>query len=295
MTTPNDRRTRTDHLFIGGGNDDAETAPPAPPARTKSPSGRQSLRPPSGHPPVAGRATTRRIAGNDPEAPRNDSARTITIIAVVVGAVGVIGLVMLLSSGRTVKVPPAIPTPPVERTVERTPVAPPVNPVVTPPRPKPSPMPEVSSNTLPNPSVEELVNGKPANWERLPYNGTADLTVSDQARRGKHSLCISSTSGGDAGWLLTATVKPRTSYLFKGWIRTQNLTGNGKGALFNLHPTENQSSAVTGTTNWKQVSFQFETANQTEVKINCLFGGWGHSTGTAWYDDFELIELFSSK
>ena len=33
------------------------------------------------------------------------------------------------------------------------------------------------------------------------------------------------------------------------------------------------------------------SGNRNEVSINCLFGGWGQSTGTAWFDDVELIEL----
>ena len=308
MTAPNHpKRANTDHLFIGGGsnNHEEEVAPPtpsAPPARAKTPSGRQVIRPPSGHPPVAGHSSSRRISlhGDDPGAPRNDSARMITIIAIVVGALGLIALVMLLSGGRTVSVPTkqapvaVAPTPtptPTPEPVAVTPLTP------TPLRDKPTVVPPSTSKTnmLPNPSVEELVDGKPPNWERMTYQGTADLSISDQARRGKNCLAISSKSGGDAGWVLTMTVKPRTSYLFKGWIRSENITGSGKGALFNLHPTEIQSNAVTGTTTWKQLSFQFETSDQTQVHINCLFGGWGHSTGTAWYDDFELIELFSSK
>jgi len=299
VTTPDDpKRPRTDHLFIGGGgNDDApEAAPPAPipqQPRSKSPSGRQPTRPPSDHPAITGRPSSRRLAvhGVPSAGTRNDGARLVTIIAVCVGALGLISLVLLLSSSRTVTIPPN------KAPDNVAPAAQPgAAPIATPPPPtRPKPPADTITNLMPNPSVEDLVDGRPLNWERMTYQGTAQFSVSDQARRGKHSLCINSTSGGDAGWLVTLAVKPKTSYLFKGWIRTENLTGNARGALFSLHPTEVQSNAITGTTGWRHAQFQFDSGNDTEVRINCLFGGWGRSTGTAWYDDFELIELFSSK
>jgi hypothetical protein len=86
-------------------------------------------------------------------------------------------------------------------------------------------------------------------------------------------------------------VQPNTSYLFKGWARCENLVGAGRGAQFNLHPTKTRSVAINGTQTWKQLTFSFESGNKTEVQINCLYGGWGLSTGTAWFDDLELIPL----
>lgn len=297
MSTPDDpKRPRTDHLFIGGGSNDdtSEAAAPTPqPPRSKSPSGRQPTRPPSGHPAVAGRPTSRRLAvdGAPAAGTRNDGARLVTIIAVCVGILGLISLVLLLSNSRTVTIPPNKAPESVAPKAQ-----PSTGPIAVPPPPaRPTPPASTISNLMPNPSVEELVDGRPLNWERMTYSGKAQFSVSDQARRGKHSLCITSATGGDAGWLVTLAVKPKTSYLFKGWIRTENLTGNARGALFNLHPTEIQSNAITGTTGWKHAQFQFDSGNNTEVHINCLFGGWGRSTGTAWYDDFEVIELFSTK
>jgi hypothetical protein len=36
------------------------------------------------------------------------------------------------------------------------------------------------------------------------------------------------------------------------------------------------------------VSTVFDTGASRQVQINCLFGGWGRSTGKAWYDDISL-------
>ncbi len=45
---------------------------------------------------------------------------------------------------------------------------------------------------------------------------------------------------------------------------------------------------VTGTKDWTRVSTVFRTGRATTLEINCLFGGWGVSTGQAWYDDVSL-------
>lgn len=292
-------RSRTDSLFIGG---EAKATPPPPaatPVRSATPSGRAAARPPSGHVASVGRPTPRRVIASPEETGvvRNDSARLITIIALCVGALGLISLLFLMSGRRTVTIqpPPVVsptsPTPPAitpPGVTSTTAIAPPVRPAAN--------ASTATLNLMPNPSVEDLVGGQPAPWRQVTYNGNPIYSIGTQARRGKQSLCISSQDGADASWQVVLTVKPRTSYLFKGWIRTENIAGNAKGALFNLHPTDIQSNAVTGTSStWKQASFQFDSGDRTTVEINCLYGGWGRSTGTAWYDDFELIELFSSK
>lgn len=38
-------------------------------------------------------------------------------------------------------------------------------------------------------------------------------------------------------------------------------------------------------------SVDFLSENRERISINTLFGGWGRSTGTAWYDDIQLREL----
>ena len=52
-------------------------------------------------------------------------------------------------------------------------------------------------------------------------------------------------------------------------------------------------AAVTGTADWTQVAMEFETGSRDSVQVNCLFGGWGTATGTAWFDDVSLVALGS--
>ena len=48
-----------------------------------------------------------------------------------------------------------------------------------------------------------------------------------------------------------------------------------------------KTAAISGTRDWTRVSTVFR-AEATELEINCLYGGWGMSTGQAWYDDVAL-------
>ena len=60
------------------------------------------------------------------------------------------------------------------------------------------------------------------------------------------------------------------------------------GALLNLHLTDYKTAPLTGTNDWKKVELTFESGKLDRISLNCLFGGWGASTGTAWYDDIKL-------
>ncbi len=153
-----------------------------------------------------------------------------------------------------------------------------------------------SGNLIENPSFEKAVNDKPAGWETHTYNGRGEFNYVEGGRTGKRAVCLSSEGGADIGWLMSVPVKPRSKYKLTGWIKTENVeAGSGKGALLNLHNIQpSQTRAVTGTKDWTRVEVVFDTGERANVEINCLFGGWGLSTGKAWYDDVRL-ELLSTK
>ena len=147
-----------------------------------------------------------------------------------------------------------------------------------------------------NASFEEAIGDKPAGWSAQTYGGKAEFKYVQTGRTGKRSVMIASESGADAGWLTTIPVKPRSQYKLSGWINTENVAaGSGKGALFNLHNIQPlQTPAVTGTKDWTRVELVFDSRERAAVEVNCLFGGWGLSTGKAWFDDLRL-ELLSTK
>ncbi|MBW8039927.1 MAG: hypothetical protein FVQ85_08015 [Planctomycetes bacterium] len=147
-----------------------------------------------------------------------------------------------------------------------------------------------------NRSFEKAINNRPANWERRTYNGRGEFEYVEGGRTGKRAVMLSSENGADIGWLTSVPVKPRSKYKLTGWIKTENVEGgSGKGALFNVHNIQPaQTPSVTGTKDWTRVEVAFDTGDRAAVEINCLFGGWGLSTGNAWYDDVQL-ELLSTK
>ncbi|MBU4330261.1 MAG: alpha-L-arabinofuranosidase [Acidobacteria bacterium] len=148
----------------------------------------------------------------------------------------------------------------------------------------------VRRNIVPNPSFEEMEGDTVRAWETRNWQKGAQFVVDTVARTGEQSLMITSDEGADASWSAVVAVLPYSRYRLTGWIKTDNLNaGTGRGALLNLQGIDKgRTSPVTGTSDWTRVDMEFETEGRDAVQINCLFGGWGKSTGTAWYDDLEL-------
>ncbi len=88
--------------------------------------------------------------------------------------------------------------------------------------------------------------------------------------------------------------EPDTDYRLSAWIKTRDVRNvrNGRGAQLNVHATAGQprTDAVVGTSDWRRVEITFNSGNLDRISVNCLFGGWGLSTGTAWFDDVELVK-----
>jgi len=103
-----------------------------------------------------------------------------------------------------------------------------------------------------------------------------------------HSIQISSDSGVDGAVNQSVAVETNTTYTLSGWIKTENVqAGSGYGAQFNVHELAQDSltESVTGTQGWTYVETTVNSGSNEELQINALFGGWGTSTGTAYYDD----------
>ncbi len=154
--------------------------------------------------------------------------------------------------------------------------------------------PQAAVNLLPNPSFEEIENNQPRAWRVRNYGGEAKHTLDKVARTGAHSLRIDSDKGSDTSWFADVRVQPNTTYRLSAWIKTQGVKniGGARGALLNVHNINHEKTdAVTGDSDWTRVEVTFNSGSQTTLSINCLFGGWGRSTGAAWYDDIELVAL----
>jgi putative membrane-bound dehydrogenase-like protein len=156
----------------------------------------------------------------------------------------------------------------------------------------PAPVEAERPNLVPNPSFEQAPNGKLKSWKIRHYSGEAQQELAGIAHTGKNSVRLHSDTGADTSWHVEVKVTPNTEYRLSGWIKTENVQriGDAQGALLNVHETDFKTRAIIGTNDWTQVQVDFNSGPLSSVSINCLFGGWGHARGTAWYDDIELVE-----
>lgn len=167
--------------------------------------------------------------------------------------------------------------------------------------PAPSQTAASPANLIRNASFEEQANGAPTGWRRSTHSGRGELTLADAARTGSRSARISSEQGGDISWATVVSVKPRTDYKLTAWIKTEKVQklGRANGAMLNIHelqdPIRGGTKALSGDNDWTQVQLTFNSGQMRAVTVNCLFGGWGRATGTAWYDDIELVPAAGSE
>ncbi|MEZ5324686.1 MAG: ThuA domain-containing protein [Verrucomicrobiales bacterium] len=138
-----------------------------------------------------------------------------------------------------------------------------------------------------------------AEWSPRSYGGSNNVEHSkpaDEGVEGSDCLKIVATGGADTSFHTYVDVKPNTHYRMSAKIRTADVKGRAMGALLNVHELQGGAERVAtkplrGNNDWTEVSKDFRTEGQSRISINCLLGGWGTSTGTAWYDDIELNEL----
>ncbi len=156
----------------------------------------------------------------------------------------------------------------------------------------------VGTNLVANPSFEEADGDVPARWTFRNYRGPVNRldhkleTRPEYVRSGSRSLRITSRAAHDTSYFTAVKLKPNTDYRLSGWVKTEKLTG-ARGAQFNLHEVQadGKTQGVLGDSDWTGVQTRFNSGNRTSATLNALFGGWGVSTGTAWFDDVELVEI----
>lgn len=151
-------------------------------------------------------------------------------------------------------------------------------------------------NLIGNGTMEQGEGASVERWRQRVYGGQRETvfrvaTGEGRVHDGDRSLMIQSDGGADAGWFTTVVVKPRTEYRLSGWVKTQGVRG-AMGALFNVHGVEGAlTKAEQNDSDWSYLEVVFNSGGLDSVTINCLFGGWGRSTGTAYYDDVALEEV----
>jgi putative heme-binding domain-containing protein len=151
-------------------------------------------------------------------------------------------------------------------------------------------------NRISNASFENERDGAPQGWRRVTYSGQAEFGIGELGHTGSRSVRVSSQQGADASWSTTVAVEPHQEYKLSAWVKTENLrrvNGAGLGALLNIHELQDAEKGatkpLTGDNDWTRLELSFNSGDMSEVTVNCLFGGWGHARGVAWFDDVELV------
>jgi mono/diheme cytochrome c family protein len=152
-------------------------------------------------------------------------------------------------------------------------------------------------NLLPNPDFSKVTNGKPDGWSDLrTYSGASApdvvLTSSPDGRNGTSCLMMSSEKMTDSGPAVELKVAKYTRYRLSGWIRTENMVPKegAPGAMMNISGGK-RTQGVKGTTDWTEVSMEFDSEDDDQVTVNCLLGAYGGATGKVWFDDVALVAL----
>ncbi|MDQ2086086.1 glycosyltransferase family 39 protein [Herbivorax sp. ANBcel31] len=108
------------------------------------------------------------------------------------------------------------------------------------------------------------------------------------------SAYIKNISSNDARYIQHIPVKGNTLYKFSCWIKTENVSDDSIGANLSILYTHTHSRSITGTTeDWEYVEFYGKTSpNQETVTLSLSLGGHNNlSTGKAWFDNVEMVEI----
>ena len=111
---------------------------------------------------------------------------------------------------------------------------------------------------------------------------------------GRSSLVLQSPIPNQLSVYQDVRVKPRTLYLFSGWVTTQQVqTPHPRaGASLNVFPNGERSEAAVGNTGWSYVKAIFDTGKRTSLRVGPILGGTRVAArGRAAFDDLCLIEI----
>jgi len=123
---------------------------------------------------------------------------------------------------------------------------------------------------------------------------TAAVTRDSKVTDGyAYSYKIDSSDYNDVMFYKEVAVKPNTPYMVKCMVKTENVeTVSGKtdaGAQIGIEDTVECSESISGTADWQELDFMFNSKNRTTVKIGFRLGGnEENAKGTAWFSDFTL-------
>ena len=127
--------------------------------------------------------------------------------------------------------------------------------------------------------------------------GTSSFTRDNThvTESGRRSYKIQSDEFNNAIFYKTLEVMPNTLYRVTAMVKTENVesedTRVNAGAAISIVGTFEISRAITGTNDWQEIEFKFNSRDRESVEIGFRLGGnRSDSRGTAWFSDFTVEE-----
>ncbi len=130
---------------------------------------------------------------------------------------------------------------------------------------------------------------------RTEYKPYASQFVRDsEIKYGNNdSYKISSNQENDAMFYKEIKVTKNTPYRVTCMVKTENVKtvneiSNG-GAHISIADTVEKSKSITGTNDWQELEFIFNSKDRTSIKLGFRLGGYDDNcTGTAWFSNFKI-------
>jgi hypothetical protein len=132
-------------------------------------------------------------------------------------------------------------------------------------------------------------------WDGVSYKGNGEVKLDKTVPyEGKPSLRLESAVADHTMANQIVTVKPKTRYRLTAMVRTDGIVFREKGkdgACLGIRGTFEKSAPFPATSDWRLITFDFDSKDRTEVEIGPHLG-WHASmvTGTAWFADLKLEE-----
>ena len=150
-------------------------------------------------------------------------------------------------------------------------------------------------NILPeNGSPVRKSDDHPNGWffKKSDNDGECVGQIVDEGKQGESCFKITNENSAASSWRLpNVAVKPNTRYELAVSMRTENVeTEEGKGATFGVQDLDQFVRPLEGTHDWKRLTLEFFSEDQTRITILLTLGDKKGAKGTVWFSKASLRE-----
>ncbi|MGO4345977.1 phospholipid carrier-dependent glycosyltransferase [Paenibacillus sp. MCAF9] len=155
-----------------------------------------------------------------------------------------------------------------------------------------------ASNLLNNAGFENVTEGAPSDWTHDAYLKEEQITSysidSTEAHTGTYSAVLENKQANHSRWTQAIKVKPKTTYKFSGYVKTEQVGLDATGALFFVEGVAVTYPEVKDTNGkWAYIEFYAKTGqDQKSITFSASLGGYGSiNTGKAYFDDVSVEKV----